>query len=1026
MRRALLATLVVAALLIAVSHSREPPPTGPTSPPAAAPEPPASAPGEVRLAPAAGAGVVEGVVIRGGATAAAEVRLFALADGESAPVRLMRRLPRRPPPIAVAHAGEDGRFRLAGLPLGAFEVRAVTGDGARGRARAALRGDAARDWVRIDLPTGTEVVQGVAVRSDGRPYEGHVGIGEPELLAGFQFPYERYETVPVGPGGRFRIDRLEPGPHRLFALEPGRFFRLGAFLVLPREAPVTFVVDEDLAEISGRVVAAADGTAIAGAVVESRWPGGEAAATTDESGSFRLPALPDHEWFLARAEGYREARCEGTGEGFVPLLRLERVGAVSGRVLDAATSRPVAGIPVFVDDRRAGVSGPDGRYEIRDLPPGLRQLRASGGGRVSRELADVRLGRDGALGILVSPGASMTRDLYVVPAGRLEGRVIVAGGDPGGAVVRAAGMSEFLDVASPPLLTTVADGEGRFVFDELVPGLRYEVRAEVPGRAPVRGGPFAAAPDEVVELQVEVPPARFLEVRVLDDETGAPLAGAVVRPATEWSGAGRTGAGRTGPDGRALVGPLPPVAEKLEASCDGYVAAFASAGPGPVEVRLSRGVTIRGRVLLPDGTPAVGARLRFSSSGYDDDGWATTDAAGHFARAGFFPMLYGVRIQHREGRRERFSSGSAKAGGEPVEFMLEEPETATDPTEEGLLLRLRVLDDAGREVALCRVEVVRGWAREEVEGIASGGSRAIRCGGPDGEILVGVSHARDADGAALGATVAGPFRGDAGEVAIRLSPTVAIAGRVSGPDGRGVAGVAVRAFRESAVPALEEARTDGAGAFRIEGLDDGPWILLTVPPLDFARPGPVEARGGSHDVEIALVAAAAPTIRVIDERGAPVPGARVLVDEWTEDRAGGETDADGRVRLRGLAPGGRCQISLAPPGNRSDLSSRRMWGWIPADSTFTLGPKLAVSGRVVDEDGSPVAGARVTVRAEGCETADGTGEDGRFRVTDLPPGEVRLSVDPGEGRRGLAPLRDLRVRAGTDGLTLTLPRRPGR
>jgi hypothetical protein len=136
--------------------------------------------------------------------------------------------------------------------------------------------------------------------------------------------------------------------------------------------------------------------------------------------------------------------------------------------------------------------------------------------------------------------------------------------------------------------------------------------------------------------------------------------------------------------------------------------------------------------------------------------------------------------------------------------------------------------------------------------------------------------------------------------------------------------------------------------------------------------------------------------RVVDSAGAPVDGA--WVGEEREallvqmlGRQTGATDADGRfeieadstrVRLvavkEGFAPSAVQELEVQPGASLEDV-------------LFTLAAPCRIRGRVLDERGLPVAGARVgsadLARVHGLAETDAQGV---FEMKDLPPGTVEL------------------------------------
>jgi len=170
---------------------------------------------------------------------------------------------------------------------------------------------------------------------------------------------------------------------------------------------------------------------------------------------------------------------------------------------------------------------------------------------------------------------------------------------------------------------------------------------------------------------------------------------------------------------------------------------------------------------------------------------------------------------------------------------------------------------------------------------------------------------------------------------------------------------------------------------------------------------------------------------VVDARTqAPIRKAAVVLvggGEANRGGAGGISDASGRFII-GRVPPGRYRISLRRNGYASNFGQAGAAG-NPASLTLSPGehlkglvlrmtPAAVISGRVVDEDGEPVAWARVTamqyryVRGKrqlvpaGGATTDDRGE---YRIFGLAPGRYWVSAASTDLEMGLRPL--VRARA---------------
>ncbi|MES1244829.1 MAG: carboxypeptidase regulatory-like domain-containing protein [Acidobacteriota bacterium] len=147
--------------------------------------------------------------------------------------------------------------------------------------------------------------------------------------------------------------------------------------------------------------------------------------------------------------------------------------------------------------------------------------------------------------------------------------------------------------------------------------------------------------------------------------------------------------------------------------------------------------------------------------------------------------------------------------------------------------------------------------------------------------------------------------------------------------------------------------------------------------------------------------------RVVDARGEPVEGAQVraylsgisrgcaiyveAACPGPADSRAGDTDADGRFAFESLEPGWY-EVSLP---NDLSLVERRLGeaGKSAGEIAFVLPePLVPLEGRVVDADGAPVAGARVSVSGDRPDTEVRTGTDGNYRFPRVLPGPQRLEV----------------------------------
>lgn len=252
---------------------------------------------------------------------------------------------------------------------------------------------------------------------------------------------------------------------------------------------------------------------------------------------------------------------------------------------------------------------------------------------------------------------------------------------------------------------------------------------------------------------------------------------------------------------------------------------------------------------------------------------------------------------------------------------------------------------------------------------------------------------------------------------VTLDPGAVLEGRVEDPDGQPLDGAVVhlrrtdatseRLARAGAPPQQIEAVTGADGRFELGGLREGERAGLFVEKEGYAAQtvsglvAPAET-----PVRVVLSLASRLTGRVVDESGAPVEAAQVVLRR--EDGASrplakaGQTDDEGRFTLEGVASG---RFAL-------DASAQ---GYLPAqveevevplgkDLEVVLRQGAALEGTVTTVEGDPAAGAvvRVLVPPEAQEAQEAQEEDSvTFAV--LP--ETRADA---EGRYRLQGLRHSR------------------
>lgn len=314
--------------------------------------------------------------------------------------------------VASRRTDAEGTFEFARAAPGSYAIGAFA-DGYSGQYSDMVLADRGPSLpIDIRLDAGHELT-GVVVDAEGTPVEG----AELALLSESGRQALMLKTVKArsGPDGRFRFPAIERRPKLLFVRAHG--FASNAMKdVLPGDE--VRVVMSSGVRVAGRVFDVETGAGLpwvrVGVMGYSRPV--FAAAESDEDGRFVIPNAPgegtrfviiDHGVYdLELDEAQRETSFMGgirldtvvTGELGLD-LPLRRGGTVSGRVVEAGTGAPLAGVrvshvshgmaerQVATRSPRTALSDERGLFTLRGVPPGPLRLAAHAGW--SAPLADV-------------------------------------------------------------------------------------------------------------------------------------------------------------------------------------------------------------------------------------------------------------------------------------------------------------------------------------------------------------------------------------------------------------------------------------------------------------------------------------------------------------------------------------------------------------------------------------------------------------------------------------------------------------
>ncbi len=253
-------------------------------------------------------------------------------------------------------------------------------------------------------------------------------------------------------------------------------------------------------------------------------------------------------------------------------------------------------------------------------------------------------------------------------------------------------------------------------------------------------------------------------------------------------------------------------------------------------------------------------------------------------------------------------------------------------------------------------------------------------------------------------------------VTLRIRPGGVLEVEVRAGSGAVIAGASVE-LRSGLV---WQAVTDERGHARLSGIGAG-WPTLHVSAAGYA-PGAMMLRtsGDPRRAQrqiVSLERGAPVTGRVVDDKGKPLAGARVVAAATSEPfpvldltRDGVVSQTDGSWRMEAVAAGSVRFIAFREdfePGATSPI----VLDGAHAQSNIEIRvkPGATVSGRVLDEKSRPVASALVTLVGRGSVPwrmwrQAHTDGDGRFRLRGLPARPVEISASSAEASSELVRL----------------------
>lgn len=951
---------------------------------------------------------VGGVLVgAGGAPAAGRVELMPL-PGHHAARRAILDGEVEPVPADAVEVGGDGRFVLVAPAAGMWSaVASAPGRVPMRYFPLPVAGPVELPPVELPPDAGVEV----AVRwRNGQPAAGAwvtATTDSPQLWReaardGWQAGGRRARSDAEG---RARLPRLHGERLTVHAMAEGA---RAAAAVAGDAARAEVVLDPPAGR---RVIELRDAQErpLAGAAVAAGsppWPLG----SSGEDGRLEIPATAaSGPLDVLLADGRRwdvepPPSAEAAPEGQPLRMVLPPLPHLEGRVLDAATRRPLRGVLVWPGDDPGKVVFTDekGAYTIA--------ARGDRGGWVQAEAEGfapraVRLGTGGG------PGQVPT--LVLEAAATLAGRVLDAEGAPlSGVAVTAAGRRVPYEVfdRDPAAARAVSDAAGRFVLRGLAAAPAWELSATRHGYRAARATVAAGA-----EARLVLAPAPAAHGAVVDRDE-RPLAGVevTVRPAAGVPGEPATAV--TDEHGRFELPALPADRLDLEARRSGFAprrvpGVAVPAGEGAVDLGilvLIPGAAIPGRVTDAAGRPLAGVEVwlaevqlrpgpSLAASLRREPPVASSDDTGRFTVPDVNPGARRNVLLARSGYLPVWVPGVEAPPAEPLAVVLAPASR----------IRGRVEDEEGRPVAAASVRLAPAPPPPGTVGVEprraenSGEVRSERDGGfvfaevAPGPVLVEVQAEGYLQAEPVELRV--PERGELADVRLVVERGARLSGLVTTDGGEPVAGAVLRV-------ASARGASDAEGRYRIAGVPLGVQALRVAHPAYRTLTRELDVQPGENRVDVTVEQGAVVSGRVIDEEGAPRPGAAVALRNRSERGPRGYaaiSGAGGRFEIAGVAAG-RYSLEAEAEGFAPALGSEPVT--VAEEDVdgleVVLRPGTTVFGRIRGLDLDELAAVEVTAEREGRPGRSGSVDyAGRYRVSHLEPGDWHLRARVAGGRR---------------------------
>lgn len=724
-------------------------------------------------------------------------------------------------------------------------------------------------------------------------------------------------------------------------------------------------------------------------------------------GGFALFRSPD-ETRAAASKGEQSVSLPRTSIAQAPP---SRSGFVQGRVVDAATGKPLAGARISTV-RNAALTMSES-VSLRSEVPSIAIADEAGNFAVELATGEFALSASANGYILIRPvqvrvAAERTAEveLKLIAGGvRFHGRVTDIGGGPIVGATLTCDQGEGLPGLRhrQQVTTTTDDGS----FEIWLASGKYKLKLDHLDYAPHQSDLLIAASD--LEQDFSLVPASSIEGVVLRGDSMQPVPGAVIFSSTGKNQQGTVADGQ----GRFRLARVLAGTTLLHASASGGATPTAvtldlgiGEARGDVELRLATGYEIRGRVVDGAGQAVQDAEVQLAQmdGSFEHPARKPTDEEGHFAIDGVAPGRYVLLAAHSD---------------HPLAVSMDAA-TVVDRDLDGVLLPFsKAINIVGKVVPATPSMVYVAQAvglfglNGSVEGFVNTLASPTRVD-PNGSFRLAPLPVGSyqllalADDGRRGSFVIGPETSEEINVEIALSETVSFTGVIRTEAGEAVDGVLVTVTSQDYSPAQAiESRTDSMGRYTMVGLAPGNYEVslknsgcdrhvvhngqIVTEPWQIT----VEGEGASTvDFDFTVTSCGASvTGTVVDANEAPV------ADTWLYAKTGGVqsppvlSDEDGRFVIAGLSDGAKVALHAYHPSQGRAIYEKVATG---SQTRVELSPGARLDLHVRGKSG-PVTSYQVSLRGPSLRTEKFVSLVGDARIPGLTPGNYAISVKSNDG-----------------------------